>query len=646
MSRFGDFFGRKPDPKKRPEAGLYKPATLPPVKKEAAKPGDLDPAQDPNLVQVFDAYGREMFMTKEAWRTNVLPASLQSNWNNPDQLFAIILGALKDGLRAEVIAAAEQLYKIDPQADRSTCIWGIILKDEGRLEEAEKVFRDYLAKHGENGSVLTNLAKVYAQRKEDAKAEETLWHALEVDPNQNNGLGWYELIHRERSGAEAGQDALQRVAALPMSWRAQLWLARAALQSRDLDLALALYQEALDRAPKPVPEDLLTQMSGNLGNAGHLPEVLKLTGPHFVADIHGLQVGNNLIKAHLDLAQFEAARKILDQLYALKRMDWQKALSYWDTEIAKARTAIAAPDPKKSLQMAMLMIEGPVWLKPFSPAAELFPAHGGDRIGVAFVGGTAEIPTNSKRMKHQLADARGRMSRVVPLFLAEHVAFHSNGQAQTLIPWVASDPAGFLFGGVRWADDDAANYARQGEIKSDYVVITHLLPNADPWRVELRLVRTIDGKCLGQLAGAVAKPETGLPEIARQLLALLATEAELTIYPPPPDYQVPGAPHFGDYLLRLEQLMAIRCAGMEGVKRNFLSGEREIINGNLQLCLAHPQNVCTRILLAQTLAAMKRVRPDILPEFKEKIALLQNEKPLPEPAQGVVQRIIHETLAI
>jgi hypothetical protein len=66
---------------------------------------------------------------------------------------------------------------------------------------------------------------------------------------------------------------------------------------------------------------------------------------------------------------------------------------------------------------------------------------------------------------------------------------------------------------------------------------------------------------------------------------------------------------------------------MDGVRPNFLSGEREIIDGNLQLCLACPEYVATRLLLVQTLLAIKKIRPDILPEFKDKLALLQNEKP-------------------
>jgi hypothetical protein len=42
---------------------------------------------------------------------------------------------------------------------------------------------------------------------------------------------------------------------------------------------------------------------------------------------------------------------------------------------------------------------------------------------------------------------------------------------------------------------------------------------------------------------------------------------------------------------------------------------------------------------------MKRVRPEILPEFRGKLDLLQKENPLREPAHTIVQRIIDEALA-
>jgi tetratricopeptide (TPR) repeat protein len=396
MSFFGNLFGKEPEPKKQPDVRPFAPAKLPPVKS-----APIDPANDKNMIRVFDSYGREMFITKEKWRTSVLPGTIKTNWNNSDLLYGIIYSSLNDGFRSDIIAAAEQLYKIDSQPDRGACVWGIVLMEENRLDEAEKVFSNFIAKHGENGSILTNLAKVYAKRKNDSKAEEILWHALEVDPNQNNAMGWYEVIHRERTGEEAGQEALRRIAALPSSWRAQLWLARTALKSKNLEQAVACYQESLSRAEKNVPTDLLMQVSGDLGNHGHLPELLKLVEPHFVAQTHGLQVGNNLIKAHLDLGQIEAARQIVNQLYALKRPDWKQPLNFWDTEIAKAQLALSTAGKKEPLKIAILTIEGPVWLKPSSPAAELFPAKPSDGLGICFFGSSAEVASNSKRVQHQ-----------------------------------------------------------------------------------------------------------------------------------------------------------------------------------------------------------------------------------------------------
>jgi hypothetical protein len=100
-----------------------------------------DPRNDPNLIRVFDKYGREMHITKEQWRTNVLPGALQSNWSDPDRLYGIIVQSLNDGFRSDVINAAERLFEIDTQYVRAACIWGIVLMEEGRLDEAENVFK-------------------------------------------------------------------------------------------------------------------------------------------------------------------------------------------------------------------------------------------------------------------------------------------------------------------------------------------------------------------------------------------------------------------------------------------------------------------------------------------------------------------------
>ena len=81
--------------------------------------------------------------------------------------------------------------------------------EEGRLDDAERVFRDCLDQHGDDGTILTNLAKVYSRRHDDSAAETILRRALEIDPNQENGLGWYRAIQRERAGEAAELEVLR-----------------------------------------------------------------------------------------------------------------------------------------------------------------------------------------------------------------------------------------------------------------------------------------------------------------------------------------------------------------------------------------------------------------------------------------------------
>lgn len=598
------------------------------------------------MMKVWDDYGRISEISREDWRTQVLPHNFQANWKNPDELANLIHSALNDGFFHDCLEPARQLHRIDPQPKRAINLLAFVLIKVEKLDEAEQLLRDALNKYGRDVFFLSNLAKVHFARNKHAEVESTLWEALTLDPNVENTSGWYVAIHQERGGDAAASECLKRIAALPGSWRAQLWIARRALKENRLQEALDLYRECLTRVAKPAPADLLQQVSGDLGNAGHLPEILQIVVPHFDATAHGLMVGNNLIKAYCDLGQLDAARKILDQLYRQNRGDWKEHLSYWETEIAKARVSLHEA-PKEIPPVAMLTIAGPVWLKPESPAAELFPAKAADAPTVGFIGSAAEIITNSKRAQHQMADTPGRMSRALPLFLAEQVEFASNARVQTLVPWVTGEAPAFVFSGVPWEDADAAAYSRQTEIKSDYVVIAFLKPNADPWSAELRLVRTIDAKCLGTVSGSFpsVQPEVGLPALAKQLLSLLREHADVQAIPSSPEYQLPAAPWFGSYLLRLEQILAVRCSSMDGVPSGFLSGEREILDGNLQLCLEYPQNVGIRILFVQTLSAMKRARPTVLGEYREKVARLQKENPLSEPAHNVVQRMLNEVLA-
>lgn len=289
------------------------------------------------MIRAYDADGREIRVTREQWRDNVLPGAIQQDWHDADRLAGLIIQSLNDGFIDEMARPAERLVELDGNAERAVVLQAIVYMKQGRLDDSERVLQAFCAQHGETGIVLTNLAKVHAERDDEARALDTLWRALQLDPNQDNGLGWFEAIHRDVGGDTAGIAAMRKIAALPGSWRAQLWLARGELGSHNYAGAIALYREALSRAGQPAPADLLMQMSGDLGNAGRIADILELAGPRFHVQAHGLQVGSNLVKANLHMGRLDDAQRILDALRALNRPDWRENLAYWDKELAQAR---------------------------------------------------------------------------------------------------------------------------------------------------------------------------------------------------------------------------------------------------------------------------------------------------------------------
>ena len=587
--------------------------------------GTVAPA---DTVRAFDQYGREVMVPREEWRTEVIPGMVKEAWENPEQLYVLILNSLNDGFAAEMVGPAEHLYATDTVPARGACMWGIVLTQTGRRDEALKVFEDYTATKGEDGSVLVNLARLYFENGDKDRAQATLERAVAIEPNHDNALGWYAAQAQERGGDEAVREVLERVAAMPASWRAQLWLARGVLQQGDLARARELYTQALERAPKPVPPDFLMQVSGDLGSKGHLKELIEFTLPNFVPEWHGMPVGNNLIKALVDTGNLVAADQVKAALYAQNRPDWKDPLAFWDSEIAKVRTGQAnAAGAAQEIQIGMLRVDGPVWLPPGSQGRTLFSPKSAAAPKVTFLGGTAEAPEAGAENRVQVADAIGRMTRSLPLFFAEQVQMRTAAAGRAMVPWAVGAASGFVVSGQRWPDATAVEAVKVPENASDYVVTVHLDAEVEPWTAMLAFVRTSDGTRIGELEAEFSPetPENGLGDLADEVVELLSVLGPAT---PSPAYEVPGPTTFGAYLLRLEQLLAVRCAGMDGVPPAFLNGEREILQGDLDLCLAEPGNVPARMLLLGSFEALKKIRPAVEAEFSEKIASLKQEHPL------------------
>ena len=598
----------------------------------SATPGDT--------IQLFDKYGREFQIPREQWRSEILPKNLQSHWNDADALYGDILQAIQDGFSAEISDALTRLAELEPASARSLTARGFVMLRGGRLDDAQRLLEEATAKHPGDASTWNNLAKVYAERGDSARVESTLWRALQADPNDENTLGWYEALARERGGANAAAEALQRVTQLPRSWRARTALARHRLDARDLAGATRLHGEALEMVRGEVPADILMTITGDLGKRGYLAQLLETGTAHFDIERHGMRVANNLIKAYIDTGRPQEARALVERLFAYNRPDWKPTLSFWDAELLKAEAARNAP-VGDTVEMAMYVIEGPVWAHAQSPIAQLFPPPPGSAPLVVFIGSTAETPNAPATPQVQLADAAGRLSRILPLYLAERAQLQCGARVRGLFPWMDNALGGsFIVTTTPVPDDAALQRARSGP-DAAFVVVTHVKAKGEPLAATMRVLRVSDGKCVfeHEVGATHDRPDVIAAALSIEVQRALRQHAglgELTA----PGYLPPAPPHLLSYLLRLEQLLALRCAR----SANALHGVREILDGNLHLNLDFPQNVGLRALLADVVARMRNIRPDVVAQYRDSILMLQSENPLPEPAQSILAGMLEAAI--
>src|SRR5579883_784530 len=121
---------------------------------------------------------------------------------------------------------------------------------------------------------------------------------------------------RPSPDAESGE-ASGAASTAPGGVKAQLLLARAKLEAKDIDGAMAIYEELLrvagDRA------DVLVTLSGDLGSCGYVDQIVELVAPRYDAERHGPATGINLLQAYLATHDSDSAQHLLDILFALNR---------------------------------------------------------------------------------------------------------------------------------------------------------------------------------------------------------------------------------------------------------------------------------------------------------------------------------------
>lgn len=528
------------------------------------------------LITVYDERGRAMHIRRAAWVDNVLSPALQKAWNDAQQLAGQIAQALHDDFVEHVRHAAERLVTLDNESEGALVLAAIVRMECGDLDGAREALDRSVRKYGPSGAVLANLAKLYEKVGDKINAKTTLRRSLDLDPNQESLLWWATLAKEERGDA-GFVAALEEIANVPGAWRPHLWLARERLKAGDRPAALALYERVLATADER--SDVMTMITGDLGSAGALEELVRLAAPRYVPERHGPNAGLNVVRAYKQLGRTDEARALVRRLQTMNWPPFAGPLAALEAEIVAASPPQA---PQAAPEIAVYVFERPLWTSGLFEPDWMFRRRDTDEPAICFV--TFANETLKAEAAHvRLSEARGRLTRSLPLYLAESIGLGYRVQSSALM-LVSPLHGPAVFGQPL---EQRALEARLPAHPGHRIVVAGSLV-ADGIRLyvweaghsDITDVLDVGGRFdeLGVLVAATEKAM--IANLERRGLSLRSR--------PPAFYQAPSADLLTGYTLALEQLFYQLLAASDIVSPKSLWNERGFFETYFNLVDAWP----------------------------------------------------------
>jgi tetratricopeptide (TPR) repeat protein len=586
--------------------------------------------KDPDMIRAFDKYGREVLIPRSEWQSKVLPENIKQNWNDPQGLYLIVIQSIDDGFVKDVLPASKRLLSIDPQKERAYCARGIALMKSGDLGGAETTLNEYLEKYGPSGYVITNLAKVFADRGDQRKSELALWRALTLDPNQDNALSWWEAIFRERGGEQGAIDALKKAAALPKSWRPQLILGLRSLQQKDLPGSLTYLNPLLEnQSDQP---DVLQFISGELGRNGYAQEVIDLVGPRFAPDKHSPGAGINLLEACRQTGNHWEGEEVLHRLNLLNRPDLKSHLDYYAEQFAelkkKSDRMPTATSPSQAIDMVNIV--RPIWYYGLEDPVWMFPQAADNKPAILFLALSASKGTSAGEgdASFQHEDDLGRLSRSIPLYMAEGVFLQSMIPCQVFFPMVKGK--GMVLFGSELAPEQIWKLANDRKQDNPRLIVSGVVePLGENFKVTLKVWDCYKKLMVKEMKQSAPMQgiEYAFLKMEQEFLSLIGVNLGRPFgFPRIASNLVPY------YLSGLAQSLTMTFAASGWVPKESLFGERNMLNWFLKLAMEEKKSQVPKIMFLSGLAKARKYQSEAYLEFKgQALSLLEDESDAASP---------------
>jgi tetratricopeptide (TPR) repeat protein len=552
-------------PAQTPKAAPQPAAPAPAAGAPAAAPAKPAP---PAVIEGVDAFGRRMAIPREEYRSRMLPELLKAHGNNPDQLVGIILQALRDGFAADVLAAANRLTVVDKDVERALSVLAVVQRDAGELDSAEATLHELLQKRPQSAAARVGLGMLAMQRGDRAAAREQLAQALERDVNHPDAVhGWLQLSH-EVGGEDGYLAAMQKLAESPQAWRARLWLARHLAQKGELDRSAAAYREALAAGGDHM--DAQVMASADLVQQQRHDLVRELVAPRFVPGRSHPHVGLALLHHFAQTQDHVAGAALLHQMHLHYGHLVGGELQPFTAEFDRQRLAKLPPPPAlgPNARIGLYRLDRPIWYAGLDDPVWLLPNKpAGGRQALFFalsIQGKAELLTGKE-------DEIGRLSRSVPLLLAEQAWLSTPHRGAALLPLAES--GGWALIGRPWPEEMLLQGLPERERAEALLVTGTLHVDGDMRRIDLFVY---DGQKQARVGEVSAEaPAAAAGELLLRLLADL-----WPLLGGPKDHKPPvgDAAFWQRYAEGLGQLAALVVTQAGGMPKERLYGERYITN--------------------------------------------------------------------
>ncbi|MBX3461962.1 MAG: hypothetical protein KF830_02240 [Planctomycetes bacterium] len=629
-----DFLKKKPDeaagpaeppaasPAAKPEPTSPTPpaaaASTPPAA-PAASVGDAAaaPPAPSESIEATDAFGRRVRLSREEYRDRVLPELLKAHGSDPDRLAAVILQGLRDGLARELVAAANRLPLIDRDPDRALSILAVVQRDAGDLEAAEFTLRELQQKRPQSPNALVGLAMLADKRGDAARCEDLLWQALQLDCNHADAVHCYLQV-RHRAVGDAGYRAeVDKVAALPGAWRAQLWRARLDLQQQREAEAEAGYREVLARAGDE--PDALVMASADLVQHRLHGLVDELIAPRFQPGRHHPNTGLALLHHYLGTERHEPGAELLHQMHLHYGHALGDQLQPFTAAFDRVRLAkLPPPGPlPQDTRIGLVRLDRPIWCAGLHDPQWLLPKKAADARQVLFLALAIDGQPPAAPGRE---DEIGRITRGVPLWLAEHAWLSTPHRGTAGLPM--AEGSGWALMARPWQEEPLAQQLGEAERRQTILVTGVLRVDGEQRRIDLWAYDC----ALRQRVGHAAAEGTAA-DLGRMLLQLLAE-----LWPAlggPAGHRPPvGEPAFWQrYTDGLAQHAALVAAQAGAMPRERLYGERYILQWLQQTALAETRWQPGFWLYASGLCVLRQLGSKVPLEHARAVAEIFRQSP-------------------